>query len=65
MDRVEAQEMGIGLGRSEVVEGHDIDVLATALDDGAKNVASDRPNPLIATLTAIRSSLMHQNKCRL
>jgi hypothetical protein len=41
VDRIEAQEMGVGLGRSKVVDGNDIDVLATALNDGAKNVASD------------------------
>ena len=46
VDRVEPQEMGIGLGRAKVVDGDDVDVLAAALDDGAKNVASDPPKSI-------------------
>jgi hypothetical protein len=50
---VEAEEVGIGLDRAEIVDGHDLDVLAARLDDGAQTLRPMRPKPLIATRTAI------------
>ena len=41
MDAVEAQQMGIGLDRAEVVDGHHVDVLAAGFVDGAHDVAAD------------------------
>src|SRR5436305_3074 len=38
---IKAQEMRIGLDRAEIVDGHDLYVVAAGLDDGAQNVASD------------------------
>ena len=39
--RVEAEEVGVGLDRAEIVDRHDLDVLAVGLDDGAQYVAAD------------------------
>ena len=41
MDGVEPQQMGVGFHRAEVVDGHDVDVLAAGLIDGANDVAAD------------------------
>ncbi len=41
MHAVEAQQMGVGLDRAEIVDGHDVDVLAAGLEDGAHDVAAD------------------------
>ena len=41
MDRVEAQEVGIGFHRAEIVDGHHFDIGAAALDDRPQNVAAD------------------------
>ena len=43
VDGVEAQQMGVGLDRAEIVDRHHLDVLAAALDDGAQDVAPDAP----------------------
>ena len=51
--QVEAQEVGIGFHRAEIVDRHNFDILAAMLDDGAQHEAWIRPNPLIATRTAI------------
>src|SRR5947209_9143714 len=40
---IEPQEMGVGLDRAEIVDGHDLDVLPSGLDDGAQYVAPDSP----------------------
>ena len=41
MHAVEAQQMGIGLDRAEIVDGDDVDVLAAGFVDGAHDVAAD------------------------
>ena len=41
MDGVVAEEVGVGLDRAEVVDRHDLDVVALGLDDGAQHVAPD------------------------
>ena len=46
MHAVEAQQVGVGLDRAEVVDRDDLDVLAARFDDGAQNVASDAPEPV-------------------
>ena len=46
MDRIEAQQMGIGLDRGEIVERHHLDVLAAGLDDGAQDIAADAAKPV-------------------
>src|SRR5262249_3812521 len=38
---IEAQQMCVGFGRSEIVEGHDLDVLASGLHNGAQDIAAD------------------------
>ena len=38
---VEAQQMGVGLDRTEIVDGDDLDVLAAGFGDGAQHVAAD------------------------
>ena len=40
---VVAQQVGVGLDRAEIVDGHDLDVLAAGFDDGAQDVAPDAP----------------------
>ncbi len=40
---VEADEMGVGLDRAEIVDGDHLDVGAARLDDGAQDVAPDAP----------------------
>ena len=39
--RVIAEQVGVGLDRTQVVDRHDLDVLAAVLDDGAKDEAAD------------------------
>ena len=39
--RVVLEEMGVVLGRDEVVDGHDLDIAPLGLDDGAQHVATD------------------------
>ena len=34
-------QVGVGLDRSEIVDGDDLDVGAAGFDDGAKDVAAD------------------------
>jgi hypothetical protein len=51
--RVEAQQMGVGLDRAEIVDADHLDVLAAGLGDGAQMLRPMRPNPLIATRTAM------------
>ena len=41
MHRVIAQQVGVGLDRTQVVDRHDLDVLAAMLDDRAKHEAAD------------------------
>ena len=41
MHGIEAQQMRVGLGRREIVDGDDRDVVALGLDDGAQHVAAD------------------------
>ena len=41
MHGVEAQQMGVGLDRAEIVDADDFDVVAAGLDDGAQHVAAD------------------------
>ena len=41
VDAVEAQQVGVGLDRAEIVDRHDLDVLAARFDDGAQDVAAD------------------------
>src|SRR5262252_4057476 len=38
---IEAQQMRIGLGRRQIVEGHDLDVLASGLRNGTQDIAAD------------------------
>src|SRR5438128_1534370 len=41
VDRIEAQQMRIGLRRGQVVDGDDVDIFAIALDDRAQHHAAD------------------------
>jgi hypothetical protein len=41
MHAVVAQQVGVGLDRAEIVDRHDLDVLAARLDDGAQHIAAD------------------------
>ena len=41
VDAVEAEEVRVGLDRAEIVDRHDLDVLALRLDDRAQHVAPD------------------------
>src|SRR5215471_15629445 len=43
---IEAQQMRIGLRRSEIVEGDDLDVLAAGLYNGAQDIAADATKPV-------------------
>ena len=38
---VEAEQVGVGLDRAEIVDRHDLDVLAARFHDGAQHVAAD------------------------
>ena len=46
VDGIEAQQVGVGLDRAEIVDRHDLDVRAAALDDGAQDVAADATEPV-------------------
>ena len=46
MHRVVAQQVRVGLDRAEIVDGHDLDVLAAGLGDGAQDVAADAAEPV-------------------
>src|ERR1700731_833299 len=48
VDRVETQQMGVGLDRREIVHRHDLDVMTAGLDDGAKDVPADAAEPVDA-----------------
>ena len=41
VDRVVTQQVGVGLDRPEIVDRHDLDVLAPGFDDRAQDVAAD------------------------
>ena len=41
MDRIKAQQVGVGLNRAKVVDGDDLNVGAPRFNDGAQNVAAD------------------------
>ncbi len=43
---VEAQQMGVGLDRAEIVDRHHLDVRAARFDDGAQDVAANSPEPV-------------------
>jgi hypothetical protein len=44
--RIEAEQVGIGLDRAEIVEADDLDVGAAGLGDGAQDVAADAAEPV-------------------
>ena len=46
MHGIEAQQMGVGLDRAEVVDADHLDVLAAGLGDGAQHVAADAAKPV-------------------
>ena len=46
MDRIEAQQMGVGLDRAEIVDADHLDILAAGLGDGAQYVAADAAKPV-------------------
>ena len=41
MHAVEAEQVGIGLDRAEIVDGHDLDIGTAGFDDGAQDIAAD------------------------
>ena len=46
MDRIEAQQMGVGLDRAEIVDADHLDILAAGLGDGAQYIAADAAKPV-------------------
>ena len=46
MHAVEAQQMGVGLHRAQIIDGHDLNVLAARLDNGAQHIAADAAKPI-------------------
>jgi hypothetical protein len=46
MHRIEAQQMGIGLDRAEIVDADHLDILAAGLGDGAQHIAADTAKPV-------------------
>ncbi len=46
MHGIEAQQMGIGLDRAEIVDADHFDILAAGLGDGAQHVAADAAKPV-------------------
>ena len=46
MHGVKAQQMGIGLDRSEIVDADHLDILAAGLGDGPQDVAADAAKPV-------------------
>jgi hypothetical protein len=47
---VEAEQVGVGLDRAEIVDRDDFDVLAARFEIARSTLRPMRPNPLIATL---------------
>ncbi len=43
---IEAQQMGVGLDRGEIVDGDDLDVVTPRFGNGAKHVAADAAEPV-------------------
>ncbi|MNL65641.1 hypothetical protein D3C87_1899970 [compost metagenome] len=41
VDRIVAQQVGVGFNRAEVVDGNDFDIGAAGFDDGTQNIAAD------------------------
>ena len=56
VDGIEAQQVGVGLDRAEIVDRHDLDVLAAGFVDGAQHVAADASEPVDGNLTSRRDS---------
>ena len=46
MHAVEAQQMGVGLDRAEIVDADHLDVPTAGLGDGAQDVAADAAKPV-------------------
>ncbi len=46
MHRVEAQQMGVGFDRRQIVDADDLDIVAPGLGDGAQNIAADAAKPI-------------------
>ena len=46
MDGIEAQQMGIGLDRSQIIHGDDMNIFAAGFEYGAQNIAPDAPEPV-------------------
>ncbi len=46
MDGIEAQQMGVGLDRAEIVDAHHLDIRAAGLGDGAQHIAADTAKPV-------------------
>ena len=53
MHTVKAQKMRICFHRSQIVDRHNLDIGAPRFNDGRKTLRPMRPNPLMATLTAM------------
>ncbi len=53
MHGIVPQEVGVRFDGAEIVDADDHDVLAPGLDQGTQGQTPMRPNPLIATRTAI------------
>ena len=43
---IEAEQMGVGLDRAEIVDPHHFDVPAAGLGDGAQHIAADTAKPV-------------------
>ena len=48
MHGIEAQQMGIGLDRGEIVDADDLDIGTSRFGDGAQHVAPDAAEPVDA-----------------
>ena len=46
MDGIEAQQMGVGLDRAEIVDADHFDVLAAGFGNGAQHIAADAAKPV-------------------
>jgi hypothetical protein len=46
MDRIEAQQMGVGLDRAEIVNPDHFDILAAGLGDRPEHIAADAAKPV-------------------
>src|SRR5262249_35656754 len=49
MDRVKAEQVCVGLDRSEIVDGDDLDIVALGLDNGAQDITADTAEPVDGT----------------